>query len=588
MHNNSVTIADNGIGMSQREFRGFLRPNYSFKTETGSRGSKGVGATFQAYGFNHLEAATKNGSFSISGVLQNGRLWLDDASSVVPNPRIEHNLDTHPIFDTLDRGTVIRIFVKGENTRPKNLKWIGAKNAKEWLALLRTHTPIGGVYLLSQDPPKIAIVVTVIDEQGEETSVEIDSPKYLYPHLEASQVVDLREIISYTRKQVESGKPAHLPLKYKNLNGIWGEWNADQIFGGKNESPINPRFTKDDIETALKVDLKIYVFLAYSTDLWDAISNKYNIRKGERLLKGGLQIATKHMPQGPLLTIPLTNNIGFQNQAHVLVHIDNVEPDLGRKGFQPEITDLVERLAVSAVTAFRRRIDLLKPPGASKIFVDEIKIDEWIRQQEERLSTHPLSIKGKFLFSPKEELPIKSIPQSEQDVVALFNQIISSGVIRGLEILGTSQFKQYDGLYRINMESPFDKYIYDEDSNPLGIEPDKFQGAKQLRSTTKILEYKYSLDGLIEEIFTDVKSLNDIELVVVWEMGNKWRESFTITSLLDPDHAQYRVFHGATHQLNHTNINKTAVQIICLEDLLNYLNDRKNEIVRQRERYLDE
>lgn len=46
------------------------------------------------------------------------------------------------------------------------------------------------------------------------------------------------------------------------------------------------------------------------------------------------------MPQGELIQIPLTRNIGRQNQAHVVVHFENCTVDLGRKGFQKEITDL--------------------------------------------------------------------------------------------------------------------------------------------------------------------------------------------------------------------------------------------------------
>ena len=137
-------------------------------------------------------------------------------------------------------------------------------------------------------------------------------------------------------------------------------------------------------------------------------------------MHGGLQLATRHMPQGLPLTIPMTNNVGFQNLAHVIIHFENAEPDLGRKGFQPEYAQLAEKISVSAVTAFRRRYNLLRKPGVAKIFNDELKIDQWIKKQEEHEATNALTITGTGLFLPTEELPIRSEPLVEQDVVALY------------------------------------------------------------------------------------------------------------------------------------------------------------------------
>jgi hypothetical protein len=158
------------------------------------------------------------------------------------------------------------------------------------------------------------------------------------------------------------------------------------------------------------------------------------------------------MPQGMTLTIPMTNNIGFQNLAHVVIHFDNAEPDLGRKGFQPEYVQVAEKIAVSAVTAFRHRYNLLRKPGVAKIFSDELKVEQWIRQQEQHEQNQPLSIKGPGLFMPTEELPIGSEPLVEQDVVALFNQMLSSGLIRGIQLIASSQYNQYDGLFRVRMD----------------------------------------------------------------------------------------------------------------------------------------
>ncbi len=108
-------------------------------------------------------------------------------------------------------------------------------------------------------------------------------------------------------------------------------------------------------------------------------------------------------------------------------------------------------------------------PGVAKVFGDERDLSEWIRDQEEYENSHRLVITGRGLFAPTEELPSRSEPRVEQDVVALFIQMLSSGLIRGIQLIASNQYKQYDGLYRVVMDPPYDKYIVTDD-NPLGVD----------------------------------------------------------------------------------------------------------------------
>jgi hypothetical protein len=148
-----------------------------------------------------------------------------------------------------------------------------------------------------------------------------------------------------------------------------------------------------------------------------------------------------------------------------------------------------------------------------------MKLETWIDTQKEYEKSHPLVIKGKGLFAPEEQLPIRSRPLVEQDVVALFNQMLSSGLIRGIQLLSSSQFNQYDGLFRIRMDPPFEKFVR-RDDNPLGIDKDRLAGVNTpMVSPVRVLEYKYSLDALIEELGTGQKNAVEIGLVVCWEIG---------------------------------------------------------------------
>lgn len=183
---------------------------------------------------------------------------------------------------------------------------------------------------------------------------------------------------------------------------------------------------------------------------------------------------------------------------------------------------------------------------------------------------------------PSEELPIRSEPLVEQDVVALFNQMLSAGLIRGIQLIASSQYNQYDGLYRIRMEPPFDRFIRSA-NNPLGIDEGLFAREEPLITKIKVLEYKYNLDGLIEELQSGVKDVRDIGLVVAWEMGAKWKEMFDATCLLDEDTTHHRQVHGTTHSFIHSVSGVHAFEAVILHDLVRYLLSPTEEVARQRE-----
>jgi hypothetical protein len=66
------------------------------------------------------------------------------------------------------------------------------------------------------------------------------------------------------------------------------------------------------------------------------------------------------MPQGDLMVIPLTSTIGYQANTHILVHLTDGNPDMGRKVFQPETKALGDELARRVVDVFKRYLSLMR------------------------------------------------------------------------------------------------------------------------------------------------------------------------------------------------------------------------------------
>ena len=107
----------------------------------------------------------------------------------------------------------------------------------------------------------------------------------------------------------------------------------------------------------------------------------------------------------------------------------------------------------------------------------------------------------------------------------------------------------------------------------------------ELESPIKVLEYKYTLDGLIEEIQAEVKSAEDIGLAVVWEMGEKWKEIFDVTSYLVEEHVHHRQIHGTTHSFQNIMSGIPACEVVVLSEMVSFLKDDEAAVVMQRDLY---
>lgn len=561
---NSLIVTDNGIGFQESQLKHFLAPNISFKTGGKTRGNKGVGATYLAYGFNYLGFETKTIDYSASGVIQGGREWVEDNDGVVSRPLIKTDFDKIERLSNIDRGSSFKLLFGGEHSRPKNLNWIKATTAQQWKYLLLTKTPLG---MISQEGTRSDVIfdVKVICEKTI-TSLLNENALYVYPNKELSHIVKCKDIIEAQAKAVASNKDVQKALsKFQKKNAVYDEYSTNDLLGLVTEADMQNLITKYSISA--------YGFFAYSTALWDVLNDQIaGLRSGYRFMKGGLQIANNGMVQGDPLTIPLTANIGYQNQCHIIIHLLGADPDLGRKGFQPEVKIACEKLSVAIVNKLKIWRKVLKTnSGASTGTIKATQLHDWIKEQETHEANSSLSLLNKNFFKPTNEISIVSTPQSEQDVIVLFNQLIAGGVIRGLLLLATSQCEQYDGVFRFVTKSPVDNYLFDNTNNPLGL--DHIKASEEIKSRPYVLEYKYTLDGLIADFENGEKSPSDIELAVAWEAGKEWQRDWEITSLLLADNSNQRDFHGLTHILHNAGV---SIKIVLLKDLIEYLNNTKD------------
>jgi len=111
------------------------------------------------------------------------------------------------------------------------------------------------------------------------------------------------------------------------------------------------------------------------------------------------------------------------------------------------------------------------------------------------------------------DLPIKLPPEEEQDVICLFHELLGSGKLIGYFPFRASINRTYDALMYVSTTA--------DGEIPTTI------GWRDL----KTVEFKVRSSGIIEDLLAGTKSLQDIELVVVWEDDYEGDTEYTMSSL---------------------------------------------------------
>ena len=500
----SFSVADNGIGMNRNEFEFCLAPNISFKEEDGLRGNKGVGATFLAYAYDWLQVYTKQDDFEANVKLENGNKWISDKNNKISRPVFE-NFNKHN--HEWDQGACFKVIIDNNAKRRRVLTSHGANNPDTWFSLLRIKSPLGMIQLQGEKKEYNPQIIISYTDRYENTSIKTyDHFEYLYPHeipeLRFQNVDDIDKEIEKLPGDYEE-KYEKLNKEYKKLNAVYGIWDKELILENSKKQ-LSKNLDEEQKGLIEDYNISIYGFFCNTVKLFDIFNDDYlKLKKDLRIMRGGLQLATDGMPQGDLITIPLTKMIGYQNQSHIIIHFENGNPDLGRKVFQPELNTLAEELSKNVVNYLRKYRNHLKADETSTPLAPSKIKHQWIRDQENFQEKHP------FTFF-KDKLSILSTPQKEQDVVVLFGQMLGSGLLKGYEIFATSEHQQYDSIIQLEYDK-YEKFVYSSE-NRIGIS-DNVIDEFPFESEPKILEYKYDFDALIREFNSGDKFHNHIDLV---------------------------------------------------------------------------
>jgi hypothetical protein len=542
----TLIISDNGCGLAAADIGLALAPSGSLKTLGADYGYKGYGLTFACFVSKSIELTTTRDGKRCAVKMDGNSSWLATADATFPETKwLETSVST-----TEPAGTTIKLeldcgqyaeTIRAVAALDDMFTWAADPRALEYV--LRTRTAIGCTQPLLRKSPKPEVLVRARIGDGELFGVEY---AYLYPGASAyvaSQYV--QDVDQFADVLADF----HISTESKAFRGL--RWDPPSMSVGT-QNPI--RFDAS-------------VLVCGRTGM-SKFAEEYNVKGTSVELSTGVHLAIDGLPTG--ITIEDWEGRGsFDQRFFVLVDAElglSDQLDSGRKGISGYFRDLIVE-EISAQIADKRHgqqnVSLRKlaqnmvdpDPGTQDQVLDIVM------RAKERESQSPLDWASEVLLYP---------PAGENEVIALFAELITRHLLPGYRSVVMSQWTDYDGVFRYAVDLAAGVL---HPTNPLGLGE---YPRKLLEDGTTHYVWQ-SKDGL-ERFVTEFKlhaqdlvasrgqQVGDIELLVAWDADAKYIESKGHT--LHKFEPTARRLFGITHELSQDNQN---CRCILLKDVLEVL-----------------
>lgn len=556
---NKLLVVDNGTGMTMDDVQKYLFTPYATKkigSQVRQRGEKGVGNAFLSYGSNgyHFSTRAINEPSFIAGRLNEGIRWTLNEDSNEVMPLVEPD-EPHPLLRDLQHGTIVEIQFS-EQTNIKRLADHGT-SLQHWEAILRLHTAAGYIDIEENDTFLNALKVSIFVTYQGATQTKVMQTGYFYPN-------KVQGVTSVRLGDLQRAERGRLPPKHTMKDCIFDVYDSEHVKQtALSRLDSYSRFgpSRGELrEDIAKFRPRAFILFAWSNEFWSNV-NEHIFGHDTREFNHGIIFSTKTQRLAEPKHIDFSFRTGDYNRFFVLLDMIRIEADIGRKSLERRIANLANLISDAFHDDFVSSSDALKPAPRERREDEEVEL--------ENLQNAAIN-GGSPLDLPRPQVALLKEPREEQDVVALFFNLLGTGHIKGYKFFCTKIARQYDGIGYFELDRTSD-ILYNADSNPLGIPEESFGNQSTKRSTIRnFIEFKVSTDDLVRDIRNGDKQLRDIKWLICWKKGTlHTREGMSIDEILDENQRGHREFYGVTDVMR--DAVGTTVHVIRLEKVIEIL-----------------
>jgi hypothetical protein len=148
------------------------------------------------------------------------------------------------------------------------------------------------------------------------------------------------------------------------------------------------------------------------------------------------------------------------------------------------------------------------------------------------------------------ELAIRKVPRDENDVIALFFELLGRGYIDGYQSFGLSQMESFDGKFILRRSGDRTDPVIPADDRQLSA-----------------VEFKVTASSLIRDLECRAKDPRELKLVIAWDEGASNSDQF---GFADIEHSRYypdNVYPSVTRYLQDTR-SGSQIQVLLLKSVV--------------------
>lgn len=578
----TLTVTDNGTGISWDQHKWAVKPNYSLKRRLGqknSRGEKGAALAFLQFGHGKFELTTQTESDSWKYSLTDGREWFKSTYEILEDerpypekevefPKANYTLEQTERDQQETSGTTAMVCFHDD--RLDALLGDDAEAARtrlEYILLTRTGVGFyihdGDVDTLPAWQQKLKVTATLKTEST--TKTWPITPGFLFPHIMAKRAGSRKSSL------LTASKP-NSELLYDYFDEAWVKKYLEKT--GK---------VAAHLDTIRRFQLRGYVSYSYHNSWYEEVSAKHltisgdvdnsAIAEGIIQINGGFLVSVRDFPTGRRKSFLHRSGAEHKSRTFVLLNFaGDYKPDYGRKNLGAEAHAMVLDLCKDLISFASNKRDSLyrgtqqSAHNAKNTFDAEESLKEDAKKMVAR---------GYLIKSGDDNLT--RAPATETEVVAEFIRLVSRDALPGFAVYGFLARGILDGYF--DYELPADgKYAHDSDSNPLGV---AFAEGKPFKIAGRWMEFKVRSDGLIDDLNkkpgeSGKKYFGLIDLLIC-ESIDTATDGYELAEISEDNYDERR-FYGVTHLLESSGNNEHKIQVICLRRFREILADTGQDL----------
>ncbi|WP_336031212.1 ATP-binding protein [Geodermatophilus sp. FMUSA9-8] len=568
---NAIEVIDNGTGVPADKLPELLAPYVSDKrlSPQATRGHKGVGTTFLAYGHPTFEIHTKTSSMPdpVAYRIEGGRTWATEDSASLP-PDFTRLDKSHPSLGQYQSGTYVKVSLD-ESTNLHSVNTVLHNSPSMWAEVLRSNTAVGNTSFHTaggKAPAWLERSIVTIEHRDGTERVNFTFP---LPHLTLGTNARELQWLQNNPSQRREYELIYIERNHADLSKLLA-------------SEITELENREDEEAQIllglyrRYEVSAYASLSYKNTFYEERFRKdINRPNAQRLsltpgVGGGILVASVGMPMGGLQAhLSETMQPQERRRYFLLLHFNRrYSPDIGRKTLPQELEPLVKWLESTLLRLLRTQNGRLlkdresgtRPRGSSLLKAEE----------EVKAVTKEVAL----LEDMEQELNFDSLilqraPEWEAEVVAIFCDLLSRSIIRGYKLRALpGSSSRYDALFDYRLSNS------DQSTSPEALRISDYQlGSEGLSLTDRWIEFKKDINAFVEDLEAEdaspaKKYFAHVHVLVCWSVSALSSDIYSVTQVNDENRKE-RSFFGSTHLLTAEN-NDHVVEVLELRTVLTH------------------